>query len=274
MIRTAQRTGVVFGVMFQRRTEPVWVKALEIVRSGMLGRIYRRTLISPEYRTQAYYDSGTWRATWKGEGGGVMLNQSPHILDLFIALGGMPSAVCGHVETRLHHIEVEDVAEAMMGYPDGGTGYFYCSTTEAGPDQVMEFFGDKGKLIYREGRLRYFRFETPISEFTRTSTQIWAGPPCAEQPVEVPPGEAGHHVIIRNFARRILSGEKLVAPGEEGIRSLELANAVWLSAHLRKPVKLPISRRAYDEFLEGMRRNSRFVKRGESRRVTDPRLLR
>ena len=120
MIRTAKQKRVAFCVMFQRRTEPAVIKAIEIVRSGALGKVYRTALISPEYRSQAYYNSAGWRANWIGEGGGVMMNQAPHILDLFVLL-----AVYGRTETRLHNIEVEDLAEALLTYPDGGTGYLY-----------------------------------------------------------------------------------------------------------------------------------------------------
>lgn len=270
MIAAAQETGVVFAIMFQRRTEPMLMKAIEIARSGKLGKINRTTMISPEYRSQAYYDSGGWRATWSGEGGGVMMNQSPHILDLFILLGGMPSAVFGRVETRLHNIEVEDLAEAMLTYPDGGTGYFYCSTNEAGPGQMIEIFGDAGKLIYRDGTLKFYRFEPSIAEFTRTNTAMWGAPNCIEEPIEVIDSEAGHTVVLRSFARRILYGEPLIALGEEGLRSLELANAVWLSAHLGKPISLPINRRAYDNFLAKKRRESTFVKEVKELRETDP----
>ena len=270
IIATARRTGVAFGVMFQRRTEPMWIKAMEIVRSCRLVTLYRRTLISPEYRTQTYYDSGAWRATWTGEGGGVMLNQSPHILDLFIQIGGMPQTVYGHTQTSMHRIEVEELAMALLTYADGGVGQFYCSTTEAGPDQVMEIYGDKGKLIYREKRLRFFQFETPVSEFTKTCPKMWAAPACTEQPLEIPAGESGHSVITRNFARHILFGEKLIAPGEDGLQSLELANAVWLSADRKAPVRLPLSRKGYDEFLARKRRASKLQKKGGTRRVTDP----
>ena len=271
IIATARETGVAFAVMFQRRTEPAFIKAIELVRSGAVGKIYRATLISPEYRSQAYYDSGTWRATWLGEGGGVMMNQGPHILDMFILLGGMPSSVFGRVETRLHHIEVEDLAEAMVTYPDGGTGYLYLSTNEAGPGQMIEVFGDRGKLICRDGALKFYRFETPISEFTVTNTAMWGAPKCTEEIITIPDAEWGHHLVQRNFARHILYGEPLVSPGADGLRSLELANAVWLSAHLNKPVSLPINRRAYDAFLAKQRRTSTFVKHtAQSERTTDP----
>lgn len=271
MIATAQASGVAFAVMFQRRTEPELAKAISIVQSGALGRIFRRTMISPEYRSQAYYDSGTWRATWRGEGGGVSMNQSPHILDLFILLGGKPNEVYGRMAIKLHHIEVEDLAEGMLSYPDGGHGYLYCSTNEAGPGQMIEIFGDEGKLIYRDGVLKLYRFEPSITEYTRIATGMWGGPQCIEVPVEIEPRETGHWVITRNFARHILLGEPLLTPGEEGLASLELANALWLSASLGKPVTLPISRRAYDAFLEKKRNTSTFQKGAVTvQRVTDP----
>ncbi len=271
MIAAANATGVAFAVMFQRRTEPALAKAIEIVRGGQLGRLFRRTMISPEYRSQAYYDSGTWRATWSGEGGGVSMNQSPHILDLFILLGGMPCEVYGRMEIKLHRIEVEDLAEGMLTYPDGGHGYLYCSTNEAGPGQMIEIFGDQGKLLYRNGALTLYRFEPSVTEYTRTATGMWGGPQCTEVPVEINEAACGHGVITRNFARHILHGEPLLTPGEEGLASLELANALWLSASQGKPVTLPISRRAYDAFLEKKRKASTFQK-GEVRvqRVTDP----
>lgn len=271
MLRAAKAAGVVFAVMFQRRTEPIWAKAIEVAKSGQLGRILRTTMISPEFRSQAYYDSGSWRATWSGEGGGVMMNQSPHILDLFVQVGGMPSSVRGRCEIRMHHIEVEDLAEALLTYPDGGSGYLYCSTTEAGPGQMIEIYGTKGKLCCRNGVLTLYRFETPVDEFCRTSTAMWAGPKAEEVALELPTLETGHHAVIRNFARCILFGEKLVSPGEDGLQSLELANAVWLSASKDgKPVSLPLNRKAYDAFLAKKRRESTFVKNvKEERRETD-----
>ena len=274
MVAAAKETGRTLGVMFQRRTEPAFAHAIEAVRSGMLGRVYRVTLISPEYRSQAYYDSGGWRATWRGEGGGVMMNQSPHILDLLVQLGGKPQTVFGRVETRLHHIEVEDFAEALLTYPDGGTGYFTCSTCEAGLGQMIEVFGDSGKLTWRDDTLKLYRFSPAIAEFTRANTEMWGRPECREETIDLPQQESGHHIITRNFARHLLYEEPLIAPGEDGLDSLEIANAVWLSAHHGAPVTLPLNRADYDAFLEGKRRDSTFEKQVVDQRITDPQHVR
>ncbi len=270
MIAAAQKTGVAFAVDFQRRTEPAFAKAIELVREGRLGKLYRRTMISPEFRTQVYYDSGGWRATWEGEGGGVIMNQSPHILDLFILLGGMPNKVYGRTEKRFHNIEVEDFAEALLNYPDGGSGYFTCSTCEAGPGQMIEIFGELGKLVWRNGELKLYKFSAPVQEFALTADQMWGGPGCEEVPIEVPEKEAGHRCLLQNFARHLLHGEALYAPGAEGLRSLELANAVWLSADQDKAVDLPLDRAAYDTFLARKRQDSTFVKTVRTRKETDP----
>jgi len=271
MVRAAARYKVALAVMFQRRTEPALAKAIEIARSGQLGRVHRASLVSPEYRSQAYYDSGGWRATWAGEGGGVLMNQAPHIIDIFVQLAGMPKAVLGRAETRLHRIEVEDVAEALLTYPGGGSGFLYCSTNEPGPGQTIEVFGDKAKLVYRDGELRLFRYKTPIAEFTRTNTAMWAKPRTVEVELKIPKAESGHHVIIRNFARHLRRGEKLIAPGHEGIASLELANAVVFSSFKKAPVTLPLRRREYDAFLAKMRAESTFKKRVKAvQRITDP----
>ena len=271
MVAAARKYKVTFAVMFQRRFEPVIKKAIEIVRKGEIGAITRATLISPEYRTQAYYDSGTWRATWSGEGGGVMLNQSPHIMDIFIQLAGMPKSVCGTVDTRLHHIEVEDFAEATMRFKDGGSGYFYCSTNEQAPGQMIEVVGDRGKLTYRNGQMSFIRYKVPVSKFTKQTKKMWCSVPQQEVSVKLSSKPTAHFSVMRNFARHILKGEELVCAGETGLASLELANAITLSSFTNKEVKLPISRRAYDQLLSHLRKTSTFKKKaGRDQRVTDP----
>lgn len=272
MVQAAKKNRVAFAVMFQRRFEPVIAKALEIVKSGQIGKIYRTCMISPEFRTQAYYDSGTWRATWTGEGGGVMMNQSPHIMDIFIQLCGMPCEVYGRTETRMHRIEVEDVAEALLKYPAGGTGYLYCSTNEFGPGQMIEIFGDKGKLILRNGELKLYRFKPGIQRYLALSKKMWGGPDLVEVPLRIPAKKTGHASVIANFVRHLLYGEKLVTSGESGVASLELANAIMLSSRENRWVKLPISRAKYDALLAKLRRGSKFVKQTvQVKRITDPR---
>jgi len=273
MIKAAQSSGKVFSVMFQRRTEPAVRRARELVRYGALGEIKRTLLISPEFRTQAYYDSGTWRATWAGEGGGVLMNQAPHIMDLFTLFGGMPKKVLGRTRTLMHNIEVEDHAEALLEYENGAFGYFYVSTCDRGPGQLIEIVGDEGKLQFHNGQLSFYRYEPSISHFIKTSTAMWGGPKAERLELQLPPGESGHHVILRNFARAILYGEELIAPGAEGIRSLELANAIILSSHKGEPVEIPIDRGEYHELIDYLCETSTFKKDvKEARRETDPRL--
>ncbi len=257
MVEAAKRNGKVFAVMFQMRTTGAVKKAIEMVKSGQVGELKRTLLISPEFRSQAYYDSGTWRATWGGEGGGVLLNQAPHIMDVFAELGGMPAKVRGRCATLMHEIEVEDHAEAMLEYPNGAAGYFYVSTCEVGP-RVLEVVGDAGKLQLQGGKLSFWRFEPPIDEFNRTNTEMWGSPKTEQVDLDVEECENGHKVVLRNFARAILYDEPLLSPGEAGLKSLELANAIILSSHKDEPVQLPIDRGEYDELIRSLCAASSF----------------
>ena len=271
MLRAAKRHKVVLGVMFQKRFDPTCRKALDLVARGALGRLIRATLVSPTYRSQAYYDAGDWRATWAGEGGGVLINQSPHIVDLFVNLTGLPATVRGMTATKMHRIEVEDLAEAALTFRGGGTGYLYCTTNEPGPGEMIELYGDRGKLVFRNWQLRLFRYAVPVAEFTRKNKQMWAAPPSREVALKIASRPTGHADVMRNFARHILAGEELRCSGESAMGQLELANAITLSSHLGKPVKLPIDRRAYDRLLARLRRTSTFrKKKGKTKRITDP----
>jgi len=270
MIEAARKAGKVFSVMFQMRATPAVRKAKELCEGGEIGEIRRTMLVSPEFRSQAYYDSGSWRATWAGEGGGVMMNQAPHIMDVFTMLGGMPSRVHGRCATLMHEIEVEDHAEAMLQYSNGACGYFYTSTCEVGT-RMLEIVGYKGKLQLVGGKLLFWRFEPPIDEFNRTNTEMWGSPKMQQVELDIQEAETGHQVILRNFARAILYGEPLIAPGDEAHRSLELANAITLSSHKGEPVDIPIDRAEYDRLLQEFAANSSFKDQwGETKVETDP----
>lgn len=271
MVKASKKYKVKFGVMFQRRFEADVEKAFEIAKSGKLGTIHRTVMISPEYRSQAYYDSGTWRATWNGEGGGVMMNQAPHVIDIFVNLTGMPESVRGRLDTRMHHVEIEDLAEATFRYKGGGTGYFYCSTNEPGPGQMIEVYGDKGKLIWRDGGLEFWTYTPSVSRFTKINKEMWGSPKREKVELKIRDKKNGHFRVMRNFARHILYKEVLRCSGESGLASLELTNAIMLSGWLNEEIKLPVNRAAYDRELKRLRETSTFEKGNTStKRVTDP----
>jgi predicted dehydrogenase len=270
MVAAAKESGKVFAVMFQMRTTAAVKKAKEIAEAGELGEIKRTLLISPEFRSQAYYNSGTWRATWAGEGGGVMLNQAPHIMDVFCMLGGLPSRVHGRCQTLIHDIEVEDQAQAMLEYGNGAVGYFYVSTCETGP-RMLEIVGDKGRLRLAGGGLSFTRFSPAVTEFNKTNTEMWGSPKSEDVDLGLEDCEHGHHVVLRNFARAILHGEPLVTPGEVGVKSLELANAIILSSYKGEPVDVPIDRSEYYDLVAGLAAKSGFKDDwGASKSETDP----
>jgi len=271
MIKVAKKNRRVFAVMYQMRTLPVIKKAVEIIKDGLLGEIKRTLFIDPWYRAQAYYESASWRATWAGEGGGVMMNQAPHGVDVFTLLGGLPEKVEAKMRTRLHNIEVEDEAHAVLEYPNGAWGYYYITTCEAGGTSYLELAGDKGKLILRDKELTLHTFSQSLSEFTFKAENMWASLEVKEEKIEIPSNiETGHGVIIKNFARAILYNEQLMTPGEEGLKSVEFINAVILSAKKGKPVKIPINRKEFDALMEELKKTSKPKKSAKDQRVTDP----
>lgn len=272
MIQAARQSGRKFGVMYQMRQEPQNLAARRVVQSGRLGEIYRTNLVMGWYRTQAYYNSGGWRATWTGEGGGVLINQAPHLLDLFSWLGGLPAAVTGQTRTRLHDIEVEDEAFATLEYPNGAHGYLYASTTESPNSIRLEICGDRGKLVLQDGALRVTGVEGSIREFTRSSGEMWAGPKTTDVPVELEPlsNLPGHAAITQNFARAILSDTPLLSPGSDGINAVELINAVILAGKSGKTVRVPVDRGEYDALLTRLQAESKGKASVKEQRITDP----
>ncbi len=269
MIQTAERTGVTFAVMFQQRTLPVHQAAKQLVDEGRLGELYRTLLVDSHFRSQAYYDSAGWRATWKGEGGGVLLNQAPHGMDLFTWLAGMPSRVVAQVHTRQHAIEVEDEATALLDYDNGAIGYFLESVNEFPTGMRIELCGERGKLLLEEGRLRFWEVKPGVRTTSDTTEAMWGRPDAEEVDVPLEERETGHAAIVRNVARAILHGEALIAPGPDAIYSLELANAILLSGDQGTPVSLPVDRDAYDAFIAEKQATSQ-EKDVEDQRITDP----
>ncbi len=237
----ADASGKAFGVMFNVRTNPIYRRMKEIVESGEMGEIRRTNMIVTDwFRAQSYYDCGAWRATWKGEGGGVLLNQAPHSLDIWQWICGMPvrlRAFCGL--GRWHDIEVEDDVTAYVEYGNGATGTFIACTGEAPGTNRFEVSLDGGQLLVENGRLLRTRTQVPVSRFIREYPDGFGKPETAVEDI-TPPGEYGMHAgVTRAFARHILCGEPMIADGREGLNSLMLANAMLLSSWAEETLPMP-----------------------------------
>ncbi len=255
---------VVFSAMFNQRTDPSYQKLRQLIQSGELGTVQRiNWIITDWYRTENYYLSGGWRATWGGEGGGVLLNQCPHNLDLLQWLFGMPSKITANCQFgRFHGIEVEDAVTALLEYPNGTTGVFITTTGEAPGTNRLEVAADHGKVVIENGNFQYFRTEELVPEHLKSCPTGFTKPDVWN--VEIPikkDGQVQQHVgILRNFTNAILKGEELLAPAAEGIHSVELANAMLYSGFEKKPVEMPLDGAAYEKILKEKIANSTYKK--------------
>jgi predicted dehydrogenase len=242
----AQKSDRVFGIMYNVRTFGVYRKMREIVQAGELGEIKRTNYVTTAwYRPQAYYNSGGWRATWGGEGGGVLLNQSPHNLDAWQWICGMPKRVrafCGF--GRYHDIEVEDDVTAYVEYENGATGVFITTTGEAPGTTLFEIAGDRGKLSMNDDKLTFWRTTQPVKEHLQTASGPFDRPEVWRCEI---PTETGENLIgiTKNWVRAIQEGTPLLAPGVEGIHAVELTNAMLLSAWIDDWVDLPLDDELY-----------------------------
>jgi predicted dehydrogenase len=252
----------VFAAMFQLRTDGKFKKLKHLVSSGELGELRRvNWIITDWYRTEAYYASGGWRATWKGEGGGVLLNQCPHNLDLLQWICGKPSRVRGFCQLgRYHDIEVEDNVTAYFDYLHGATGVFITSTGEAPGTNRFEICGDQGKLVLENGIITFTRNEVSMREFSRVAKTGFARPDVWHIEVPCEGGSPRHEEITQNFIEAILDGKPLIAPASEGIHSVELANAILYSSLLGDTVSLPLDGQAYEHKLNQLIAESKFEK--------------
>ena len=238
---------VVFGMMFNQRTNCVYRKLRELVQSGNYGSIRRTNwIITDWYRPQSYYDSGNWRATWSGEGGGVLLNQCPHQLDLWQWICGMPVKVQSHLHYgKWHDIEVEDDVTTYVEYENGATGVFITTTGDAHGTNRFEIQMDRAKFIVEHNKLIMEEYEMTEQEFSRTNKSAFATVKSEYREVETDGRNEQHVGVLNAWADAILNGGELVAHGSEGINGLMLSNAMHLSAFLGKEVSLPIDEELY-----------------------------
>jgi len=262
MNRVAEKSGKVFGIMYNQRTNPLYQKLRDLVRSGELGEIRRTNwIITNWYRPQSYYDSGGWRATWAGEGGGVLLNQDPHQLDLWQWICGMPKRVMAFMYFgKYHNIEVEDDVTAYVEYENGATGVFVTSTADAPGTNRFEVTGDRGKIVIENDKLTFWRLRVSERQFNREYTGGFGQPECWKCEIPVTGENSQHRGIFRNWIDAILHGAALLAPGTEGINGLEISNAMHLSAWTGKWADIPVDEDLFYELLQEKIRNSTFKK--------------
>ncbi len=249
---------LVYAAMFQQRTIGNYRVVKKLIDDGELGEIQRvQWTITDWFRSQAYYDSGSWRATWAGEGGGVLLNQCPHNLDMLIHLTGRPAQVYAKVALgKYHDIEVEDEVTAFLEYPNGATGVFITTTGEAPGSNHLEIAGDRGRITVAEGKVTFKQTEQSVREFLRTSQEMFASPKCEVRDLTAQEKGGAHRLITENFIEAILDGRPLIAPAHEGLNSVELGNAMLMSGLTGQSVPVPTDRKAFDELLQDLIRKS------------------
>ena len=255
MVAECKKRRVAMGVMFQQRNRPEMRKMKTMVARGDVGEVYRvEMLCSSWYRTQSYYNSGTWRGTWDGEGGGVLINQAPHSLDLFTWIGGMPKRVVATICTRHHKIEVENTANAIMDYGNGRTGYLYATTACAPGVEQMTVCGDRGTLVAQGGKLMHGKLRTSLGKHLMTSKAGFGAPESTWKEVPLPKTKGRHIAITRAFVGHILRGGQMAAAGNEGLKGLELSNAIYISGFKNKPVDLPVDAAEMERLLAALAR--------------------
>ncbi|MDD6275380.1 MAG: Gfo/Idh/MocA family oxidoreductase [Clostridia bacterium] len=242
MNEAASKSDKTFALMFNQRTNCVYRKIKELISSGKYGEIRRvNWLVTNWYRTQSYYNSGGWRATWAGEGGGVLLNQSPHQLDLWQWLCGMPSKVRAFChEGKWHDIEVEDDVTIYAEYPNGATGVFITTTGEYPGSNRLEIALDKAQIICDNEKLRVVELNQSLDDNIKNCTEGFARIESKEIPIETDGMNEQHSGVLNAFASHILRGTPLVADGREGINGVMISNAAHLSSWTGETVELPI----------------------------------
>lgn len=267
----AAKSDKLFGIMYNQRTRPVYGKLRQMIQNGELGNIKRITwIITDWYRCQTYHDSSTWRSTWKTEGGGALINQNPHQLDLWQWLFGMPDRIYAKASFgKYYDIEVEDDVMAFMEYDNGTTGEYITSTGEAPGTNRLEIACDMGKIVIENDTLKFWRNVVSEREFNKNNDIPFGAPECWECKIPVEFEGEEHIGIFKNFANAVLCGGKLLAPGGEGIKGLTISNAIHMSAWTGETVDVKNfdDERFYNLLCEKIK-NSTVVKK-ESQVVVD-----
>jgi predicted dehydrogenase len=248
------------AVSFQHRFDPAVEAIRGYVERGNLGTLLRVECVEPWFRTDAYYRSASWRSTWRGEGGGVLVNQAIHTLDVLCYLVGLPTTVVGWTRVAAHAVECEDTAQAMLEYLSGALGALHVSTVEAGAPRRLQLVGDRAALTLTGDEVVLTEFTSPLSAYRHTSAELFGEPSAATHHLDIAPSPAfghGHVLTHRDFFDAVRTVGTPRCPGDSGSLSLELANAITLSSVTGQPVSLPLDRLLYSAVLADLRDGKR-----------------
>ncbi len=245
-----------FSIVFQQRTFGHWKKIKEILDEQLPGKLFRATwIITNLFRPQYYFDSSKWRARWSTEGGGVLINQASHELDLYQWFFGIPDKIKAFCSFgKYHEIEVEDEVTAYFEYRNGLIGHFITSTGEAPGTNRLEISGDNFKLIYENEKIIFYKNRIPVLNFIKSSNEMFGKPENEILEINYIKGDNNHKTVIENFTNAILGKEKLYINGIEGINSLYLSNGAILSQLENKTVDLPFKSSRYKFKLEKLKK--------------------
>jgi predicted dehydrogenase len=253
MIAAAEENERLLAVSFQQRFRPEIRAAHDLLCSEHLGKLLHVNMHINWFRSRAYFQSASWRATWSGEGGGVLMNQGIHDLDVLCYLLGSPKQLFAWTRTHLHSIEVEDTVQAMLEWENGCLGSFHTSTAEAGFKDYLEIIGTKGVLRVTPGGLSASMFDMPLEQFIIESESAWEQPTTKPLEQTLPEGKGDHVSVYKHFHDTILNNQPLLISGQEARKSLELANAMIYSSYTRQSVALPLESGRYRELLEQLK---------------------
>lgn len=252
LVEFCRERGVSFGMMFNNRMLPAFRIAQDYIRSGKLGRLHRAVWVCNSwYRSPVYHRSAPWRSSWQGEGGGLLINQNQHYLDIWQWLFGMPEKLYAAMEFgRYNDFAVDDAVDIQFVHSGGFHGTMVSATGEAPGVNRLEIWGEKGCLTVQDGA-RVFWDENALStvEFGKVNEVPFGTPPHTRVEIPVEKAENPYLLAFGNFAGHLLRGEPLFADGMDGLRTVQLTNAAYLSGWQEKRVSVPVDAEAFQKEL-------------------------
>ncbi|MAQ10247.1 MAG: oxidoreductase [Gammaproteobacteria bacterium] len=241
-----------FAIMLSQRFDPAYARLKQLLMNNAIGNLQRiGWTMTKWYRPDIYYKVSRWRGTWPGEGGGLLINQCIHNLDVLQWLVGLPDSITAKVGFGKHHdIDVEDEVSAIMTFDNGAIGTLTASSGEAPGVNRLEIVGDRGSLILEHGVIDVLRADENVRTHCRTTHEMFGMPVFDREVIEITEESNQHAAVLQNFVDSLEIGSELLTPTEQGLGSLQLANGILLSAWNNETVTVPIDTNQYEARLQ------------------------